>query len=167
MTIQQTWPVALAQVFVGMEKIGDMKIASPQLSSIQDASSDGQNFIMATGGRLNAGDTLVLNLSGLPAHSQTPKNVALIATAVIFAAGLWFAMSPGKARAAQDAQLQARREKLLNEIVALERKRTHKPLSESDEARLQRATTELEKVIAELDSAFAPGRFGGTSAGAA
>ena len=30
----------------------------------------GQPFIMATGGRLNAGETLVLNLTGLPAHSH-------------------------------------------------------------------------------------------------
>ena len=150
-TITQTLPAAMAQVFVAVEKIGDMKIASPQLTNIQDMSSEGQQFIMATGGRLNAGDTLVLHLSGLPAHSTTPRNVALIATMLIFAAGLWFALSPGKAHAAQDAQLNAKREKLLNEIVSLERKRAQKPLSESDEARLQRATTELERVIAELD----------------
>ena len=36
---------------------------------------------------------------------------------------------------------------VLGEIVALEKKRQTKPLSESDEARLQRATTELERVI--------------------
>jgi hypothetical protein len=106
---------------------------------------------MATGGRLNAGDTLVLNLTGLPAHSQTPRNVALIATVIIFGLGVWFALSPAKAHAAQDAKLAARREKLLTEIVALEKKRRQKPLSESDEARLQRATTELERVIAQLD----------------
>jgi len=64
---------------------------------------------------------------------------------------LWFALTPGKAKAAQDVHLNARREKLLNEIVSLERKRAQKPLSESDEARLQRAITELERVIAELD----------------
>lgn len=167
LTISQTWPAALAQVFVGMQKIGDMKISSPQLTNIQDMSSEGQQFIMATGGRLNAGDTLVLNLTGLPAHSRTPRTVALIATVVIFGVGAWFALAPGKARAAQDAKLKDRRERLLNEIVALERKRAHKPLSEQDEARLQRATADLERVIAELDSAFVPERFGGTRAGAA
>jgi hypothetical protein len=167
MTIQQTWPVALAQVFVGMEKIGDMRISSPQITNVQEGNADGQTFVMATGGRLNAGDTLVINLSGLPAHSLTPRNVALIATVVIFAVGFWFAWSPGKAHAAQDARLNARREKLLNEIVALERRRGARPLSEPDEARLQRATTELERVIAELDSASVPERVGGPSAGAA
>ena len=39
----------------------------------------------------------------------------------------------------------------MSEVVALERKRRSKPLSEADEARLQRVTAELERVIAELD----------------
>ena len=65
-------PAAVAQVFVGMEKIGNMQIASPQLTDVREMNSDGQPFIMATGPRLNAGDTLVLNLTGLPAHSNTP-----------------------------------------------------------------------------------------------
>ncbi|HUQ88948.1 MAG TPA: hypothetical protein VM096_15430 [Vicinamibacterales bacterium] len=150
-TLRQTWPAAVAQVFVGMEKIGDMKIASPQLTDIRDMNSDGQPFVMATGGRLNAGDTLVLNLTGLPAHSNTSRNAVLIAALVIFAAGGWFAFAPAKARAAQDTKLHARREKLMTEVVALERKRRNKALSETDEARLERVTAELERVIAELD----------------
>ncbi len=79
------------------------------------------------------------------------RNVALVAAVLIFAIGAWFAISPGKAHAAQDAKLNAHREKLLNDIVSLERKRRQKPLSDADEARLQRLTTELERVIAELD----------------
>jgi len=150
-SIQQKWPAALAQVFVGMEKIGNMQIASPQLTDTREMNSEGQNFIMGTGGRLNAGDTLVLNLTGLPSHSQTPRTAALIAVVLIFAIGAWFAISPGKAHAAQDAKLNAHREKLLSDIVALERKRRQKPLSDADESRLQRLTSELERVIAELD----------------
>jgi hypothetical protein len=149
--LEQTWPAALAQVFVGMEKIGNMQIASPQLTDVREMNSEGQPFIMATGGRINAGETLVLNLTGLPAHSMLPRNVALIATVVIFGVGAWFALSPRKAHAAQHAKLLARREKLMDEIVALERKRRQKSLSAADEARLQRATADLERVVAELD----------------
>ena len=150
-TIRQQWPAALAQLFVGVEKIGAMQIESPQLTDIREMVSDGTPFIMATGGRLNAGDTLVLNLSGLPAHAQTPRTIALLAVVTIFLAGAWFALSPAKAHAAVDAKLHARREKLMAEIVALERKRRQKPLSAADETRLERATSELERVIAELD----------------
>ena len=138
-------------MFVGVEKIGDMKITSPQFTDTREMNSDGQHFIMGTGGRLNAGETLVLHLTGLPAHSQTPRNAALIAAVVIFGVGAWFALSPAKARAAQDAKLNAQREKLMNQIVGLEQKRRHQPLSPADETRLHRATTELERVIAELD----------------
>jgi hypothetical protein len=134
-----------------MEKIGNMQISSPQLTDVREMNSDGQPFIMATGGRLNTGDTLVLNLTGLPSQSQTPRNVALIAVVIIFGFGAWFAIWPGKAHAVQDARLNAQREKLMGDIVAIERKRRQKPLSEADEARLQRLTTELERVIAELD----------------
>ena len=151
MAIEQKWPVALAQVFVGIEKIGNMQVSSPQLTDTREMNSDGQPFIMATGPRLNAGDTLVLNLTGLPAHSNLQRNVALATAVVIFSIGAWFAVSPGKAHAAQDAKLNAHREKLLNDIVSLERKRRQKPLSDADDARLQRLTTELERVIAELD----------------
>ena len=150
-TLSQTWPAAVSQVFVGVEKIGNMQVSSPQLTDVREMNSDGQPFIMATGPRLNAGETLVVNLTGLPSHSKTPRNVALIAVVVMFAIGAWFALSPAKAHAAQDAKLHAKREKLMNEVVALERKRRSKPLSDADEARLQRVTAELERIIAELD----------------
>jgi hypothetical protein len=100
---------------------------------------------------MNAGDTLVLNLSGLPSHSNTPRNAALIASMLIFAVGAWFALTPGRARAAQDAKLNVQREKLMHDIVGLERKRRLKPLADAEQARLLRLTSDLERVIAELD----------------
>jgi hypothetical protein len=142
-----------------------MQISSPQLTDTREMNSDGQPFIMGTGPRLNAGETMVLNLSGLPSHSQTPRNAALIAVVLIFGIGAWFAISPGKAHAVQDAKLNAYREKLLTDIVSLERKRRLKPLTESEEAKLHRLTSELERVIAELDRlpAFALARSGAAS----
>lgn len=150
-SLRQTMPAALAQIFVGVQKIGNMQIASPQLTDIREMNTEGQPFMMATGGRLNKGDTLVLNLTGLPSHSRTPRNAGLIAAVVIVVIGAWFAFSPAKVRAAQDAKLNAQREKLMNDIVALERKRRQKPLAEADAARVQRLTADLERVIAELD----------------
>jgi hypothetical protein len=143
----------MAQVFVGVEKIGDMRMSSPQLTETRDMNSNGAIFMMGTGGRVNAGETLEVHLSGMPAHGHAPRNVALALTALIFAAGAWFAFSPAKAHAAQDAALRSRREKLMNEVVSLERKRRQKGLSDADEAKLQRTTAELERVVAELDRA--------------
>jgi hypothetical protein len=149
--VEQKWPIALAQVMVASEKVGAMQMSSPQLPEVREMTSEGQVFLMGTGGRLNAGETLVVNLSGMPAHSLWPRNVALAAAALVFAVGIWLSLSPTAARASEDAKLETRRERLLNEVVALERKRRQKPLSAGDEARLQRLTSDLEKVMAALD----------------
>ena len=152
-SIRQQWPAAMAQVFVGVEKISnDLRMSSPQLTDTREMTTEqGAVFIMGTGGRINAGQELVINLSGVPAHSRTPRNLALAAVALIFAAGGWLAFGPRKP-AAPDEKLSARREKLMNDMVALERKRRQQPLSPADEARLQKVTAELERVVAELDS---------------
>ncbi len=150
-TIHQTWPVAVAQMFVGMQKIGNMQIQSPQLKDVREMNSDGQPFLMATGGRMNAGETLVLNLSGLPAHSQTPRRVALVAALLIFIIGTWFAFSPSESAPDDIGKLKAQRERLMNEVVALERKRRQRELTHGEDARLQKLTTDLERIIAELD----------------
>ena len=152
-TIQQKWPIALAQLFVAAEKVGAMQMSSPQLTDTREMTSDGQQFIMGTGGRINAGETVSVNLSSMPAQSRWPRNVALGAAALVFAVGLWMAVSPQAARAAEGAKLETRRERLLSEVVALERKRRQKPLAAADEMRLQRLTSDLEKVMAALDLA--------------
>jgi len=149
--LEQTFPIAVAQLFVGVEKIGNMQMTSPQLPETREMNSGESPFIMGQGGRLNAGDTLVLNLTGLPAQSHTSRNVVLALTVIMFLAAAWFAFAPSQANAVQDAKLIARREKLLNDIVAIERKRRQRPLSEAEDAKARRLTTELERVIAELD----------------
>jgi len=150
--IRQQWPVAMAQVFVGVEKVGGLQMSSPQLTDTREMTTEqGAVFIMGTGGRINPGQELVINLSGVPAHSTVPRNAVLALVVLIFVAGAWLALMPAKSQDAQDDKLRARREKLMNDVVALERKRRQKALSPADEAKLQKATSELERVIAELD----------------
>ena len=151
--LRQKWPVAMAQLFVGVEKIGAVRMSSPQLTDSREMPTEqGAVFIMGTGGRLNAGEELVINLSGIPAHDHTARNVAMGLAALIFAIGAWYAFTPPKGLGSQDDKLRARREKLMNDVVALERKRRQKPLSAAEEAKLLKASTELERVIAELDT---------------
>ena len=47
-----------------------MQMSSPQLTDTREMKRERRPFIMGTGGRINAGDTLVINLSGLPSHSH-------------------------------------------------------------------------------------------------
>lgn len=149
--VEQKWPIALAQFMVAAQKIGPMQMSSPQLPEVREMVSDGRVFLMGNGDRINAGGSVVVNLSGMPAHSEWPRTVALALAGLVFAVGIWMSLSPAAARASEDAKLETRRERLLGDVVALERKRRQKPLSAADEARRQRLTSDLEKVMAALD----------------
>ena len=70
-TIRQRWPAAVARLFVGVEKIGNIQMSSPQDERYEgDVAQGGAVFIMGTGGRINAGEELVINLTGIPATAR-------------------------------------------------------------------------------------------------
>ena len=153
LALQQKWPAALTQVFVAAEKIGPMQMSSPQLTDIREAPTEGGVFLMGTGGRIEPGATLTVNLTGMPAASHTARNVALAMVILILGVGVWMALTPASARAAQDGRLAGKRERLMADIVAIERKRRTRALTDLEEARLQRLTADLERVLASLDQA--------------
>lgn len=164
-TIRQKWPAAMAQVFVGVEKIGEIQMSSPNLTGTREMQAEGGAvFIMGTGGRINAGDELVIHLTGVPSHSNVLRNAALALAALVFGVGAWFAFAPAKAALTETSVLRARKERLLGEVVALERTRRNRPLSAGEEAKLRRATAELEQLAADLDRTDDPPVF---AAGAA
>jgi hypothetical protein len=49
---------------------------------------------------LPAGQTLTLDITGLPHHAAWPRNVALGMAGTIMAIGLWAAFAPGSRRRA-------------------------------------------------------------------
>ena len=149
--LQQKWPAAMEQVLVAAQKIGPMQMSSPQLKQTQDMTSEGQSFIMGQGGRLNAGDTLVLNLANLPARSPRTRYAVFGVGLAILLVGLWFGITPPASEKAASAKLHARREKLLAELVILERKRLGKTLSQAEQAKRERLMEELERVMSALD----------------
>jgi hypothetical protein len=149
--LQQKWPAAIEQVLVAAEKIGSMQVTSPQLKDTRDMTSEGQSFIMAQGGRLNAGETLVLNMTGLPAHNPTTRYAVFGVGLTIIVIGLWFGIMPPAAESAASVKVKERRDKLMTELVALERKRLGKPLSEADAAKRERLMAELERIMSAMD----------------
>jgi hypothetical protein len=151
LVLQQKWPAAMEQVLVAVEKIGPMQLTSPQLKDMRDMNSEGQSFIMGQGGRMNAGDTLVLNLTGLPARSPMTRYAVFGLGLAILLVGLWFGITPPAAEKTASAKLHARRDKLLADLVTLERKRLGKPLSPADAAKRERLVDELERVMSALD----------------
>lgn len=151
LSLRQKFPAAVEQTFVAAQRIGDMRISSPHLTDIRDMNSNGQTFSIGTGGRLNAGEILSVELTGLPAHSTTPRTIAMSLALLILLGGAWAGTSPGRQRSGADAKLTAQRERMLNDVVQLERQRRRHPLSAQDEARRRRLLAELERVQSSLD----------------
>ncbi|MGE0041889.1 MAG: hypothetical protein AB7H88_01190 [Vicinamibacterales bacterium] len=159
LTITQRFPVALASIFAAVEKVGEVHLTSAQFTAHQDASAGGTPFIMGTGGRLNAGDPLVLELTGLPHHSTTMRNVGLALAALLLLGGFWLAFTGAPARAGAADRLRARREKLYADLVELERQRARGRVEPARyEARRQALMAALERVLGELDGLAEPGQ---------
>ena len=152
LTLTQTWPAAMDQVFVAIEKIGNLQMSSPQLPEVQDADASGTTFVMGRGQRLNAGQPLTLQISGLPHRNRIVTQVGFGVALLVLAIGLWAAFSAQPARNAHAAGLAARKEKLFRDLVELERQRAAGRLDEKRFATKRQALmTELERVLGELD----------------
>lgn len=163
-TVQQTWPAPMEQLTVGVEKIGALNVTSPQFSTVGEVRAEsGTPFLLASGPAMSAGQTLTMQLSNLPAHSRTPRYVALGLAGMIVAMGAWFAFSRRAGDRDARKRLIQRREKLLAELAALEERRTRRGgvLGPSDEARRQRLVAELEQIYGELDEASLGPQGGG------
>jgi hypothetical protein len=120
--IVQTFPATLERLAVLVRKVGDTKLASPQIERQQDIPNQGQIIIGAMGKGVPAGQPITLTLDDLPHHSLAPRWTALSVASLIVLAGLW-AASRTKDPVAEEGErnrLIARREKLLGELVRLE-----------------------------------------------
>lgn len=155
-TVRQTFPAALQQVTVAVEKIGGLSMTSEQYSSVDEVRSDeGTPFLLGTGPALPAGGRLMLELSNLPAHSRTPQLVALGLASAMLVAGVWLALT-GRAKGEEARrQLTARRDTLLGELAAIELRRRRGRADARHETRQQRFIAELERLYGELDEAGA------------
>jgi hypothetical protein len=162
LTLSQTWPVAFQQIIVGVQKVGDLKVSSPQLTQSSDVRTDnGDVFVLGNGPALPAGGTLTLTLSGLPFHSHTPRYVALALAGGLLAFGAWLAISGRTQRDETREALVARRDTLLGQLAQLESKRRSGASDVDAQARRRtRILGELEQIYGELDEAH-PGPQGG------
>jgi hypothetical protein len=150
--LTQQWPAAFEQVFVAAEKVGDLKIASPQFQQQQEANAGGAPFLMATGGRINAGDSLTLTLTGLPHRNTIVRDVGVAVGVLILIAGFWVALTGPRARNTRLEELKRRKDKLFADLVALEDDHRHQRIDDRRfAARRQTLVAQLERVMGELD----------------
>ncbi len=95
MTVHQSLPVPLKQFSLMAQKVGSLRVESPQISEQRDMPLQEQTFIVGKGPGLKAGDTISLTFSGLPHAPTWPRNVALALALVILAGGVWGTMRTG------------------------------------------------------------------------
>lgn len=153
----QTWPAALQQVTVGVERVAGLSVASPQFVTTNDVrTDDGTVFALGTGPGLPAGGTLRVSLGNLPHHSRTSRYVALGLAGLVLLAGVWLAVSASTDRVSPRA-LSDRREALFRELEELEGRRQRGEISaERFSSRRRRLVTELEQVYGEIDRPAGP-----------
>jgi hypothetical protein len=158
--IVQPFPVPLERTIVGIEKVGNLGLASPQFTEVGEVSDErGTVFVLGRGGSVPAGTPLTFTLSNLPVHSRTSRYVALGLALLIAAVGTWLAMTPKSATADRKALIQ-RRDTLLSELAQLEAKKRDGTISDRAERRRVRILNDLEHIYAELDATAGP-RGGG------
>jgi hypothetical protein len=158
--VVQRFPAALDQLAVVVKKVGETKLASPNIRAQQDMSAEGDVFIAATGGGVAANQPIALTLSGLPHHDATGRWIALSLAVAIIAIGAWAATREREdedgAEAAAQKRLAARREKLFAELVRLERDHRAGRLDAARYgARREELVAALESVYGALDNSVA------------
>ena len=165
LTVQQTWPAPLEQLSVAVQKVGTLSISSPQFSTVGEVSSEtGTPFLLASGPALAAGSTLTMQLSNLPAHSRTPRIVALSLAATIIGLGVWWAIGARPEAPEPRPRLIERRNALLAELATLETRQRDggpSPPLPADTTRRESALAELEQVYGQLDEVRGRPRGGG------
>ena len=163
LTIEQTWPAALPQVTVGVEKVNNLSISSPQFTSAQDVTAEaGDVFVLGRGPALPAGGKTVVTLSNLPVHSSMPRYVALSLAGLLAAVGVWLAVTKRSVYGEARQTLVKRRDTLLSQLEQLESKRRAGTVDTNNySTRRQRIYTELERIYGELDEVGAGPEGGG------
>ena len=162
-TLTQTWPVAMQQLTVAVEKVGDLAVSSPQFSLTNEVrGQSGELFVLGSGPAIPAGGTLTLQISNLPLHSRTPRYVALGLALGLIGLGIWLAVSARNTEGIARRALVQRRDALLADLVKLEAGYRHGTVAaDAYERRRQRMLTELERIYGELDEASAGPSGGG------
>ena len=76
-TIAQTWPVAVPETMVVLQRAGVEDLESPQLADRRETTNEGQPLVIARGTALGAGGTLSFDVTGLPHHERWPRYLSL------------------------------------------------------------------------------------------
>ncbi len=162
LVIEQPLPATLTHVAVVAQKVGAMQLASPQIAEQRTMPAQGNLYIAGRGGPLQAGQVLRFHFTGLPHHPTWPRNLAIALAVVILAIGAWAAVlsiGPRRQHTAERRQLESERDRLFEELAALEmRHRAGEVDPERYAVRRREVVSALEALYAALDDDVALGK---------
>jgi hypothetical protein len=152
-TLEQRFPLPIEMVVTAVQKVGDLRVASPQLLRSQEVPLQGTLYIMGSGPALAAGTPLVLSLTGLPHHPRAPMWIALGLAALLVVLGAWLAWSAGDPAPERDREwLESRRADGLAALAALEQAHRSGAIDDGEYASRRAALVgTLEALYAQLD----------------
>jgi hypothetical protein len=87
-TIVQTWPVAMPQSSIVLQRTGTEDLVSSQVSQKSETTSNGQRVVFGRLAAVPAGGAVTIEVTGLAHHSRTPRNIALTLVIGLLAIGL-------------------------------------------------------------------------------
>ncbi|MEO7272655.1 MAG: hypothetical protein ABIX28_13625 [Vicinamibacterales bacterium] len=151
--VEQPLPVALAAVTILVEKVGAMRLESPQIAQSRDIQAQADTYLLGQGPAINTGGRLAFTISGLRHHPLWPRNLALGLAALVLVAGLWASARPARAVAAEEARrqkLMAKRDKLFAELAGLEAQRARGLDEARYDAQRSPLIQALERIYVEL-----------------
>lgn len=155
-TVTQRIPAALAQLAVVVQKAGDMRLSSPQVSQQRDVTAEGQTYILGQGPPLPAGSDLTFTLSGLPHAPTWPRDVALALAVIVLLAGGYGAVRGRSGAAIERRRLEVERERLFAQLTALEDSHRKGTIDQQAyAARRREIIATLERIYAALDGTLA------------
>ncbi len=97
--IDQQWPAMLQQLTLLVEQRGTLEIASPQVTTRNVVSNNGQPLIFGSGPAIAAGQSLTVDITGLPHHPTWPQWTALALAFAVISWGVWGAVTAPARRA--------------------------------------------------------------------
>jgi hypothetical protein len=153
-TFTQVWPVAVSDWFVGIERVNDIVVSSPQMQQTEERTTEeGSNFIVSGGPPMPAGSAFTLTLSNLPAQSRVAPTVAVAIALLILGAGAWLAFRITATTPDSQAALEKRRDAALGKLEDLERaRRSGSMADERYLPRRERLLNDLEHIYGQLDA---------------
>jgi hypothetical protein len=152
LTIEQTMPVPLARVIVLAQKVGEMRLTSPQMTEQREMPAEGQMYVVGQGPAVGTGARLSFEFDNLPHEPLWPRYLTVAIAVGILAAGVWGSLRARTARTSGQDRLEKRRSQLFDQLTALEEQqragRVDAAVYASRRAELVAA---LERVYAEID----------------